>query len=873
MIKSSVWILLATFGAASVAADAALAQPSPINSITITNQSGVALSSYPFQFGRPFLDGAIADAPQVLINGVAVGTQADVKNRYADGSVAYAVIAVMIPAIPATGSLTLTFQNQTATTNTPLTQVQMLASVYNFDAVLSMTGTEAGAKAQLVSARTMLANGDYTIWTSGPVAQTIELADDGPTRQYDIGFGDGYHPLRPRFYATFWPATHQVSVRVVGENGLTSEVEDLAYKLSITATEMRPSGQTLPSVVYSGDLSGTQTIHPKLHWALTGWTERFWLNGTPSSQINIDNNLAYLAATRFLPNYDISVKPSAANIASMYGYWTTKPHDLYDGAWDGGLWQSGMGAAGARGEIAPYPSWTMLWLYTGDWRLRQMALGMADLAASFPGQLRESVTGKRLSRADPAGASTGLGHTVSITDRRSLLSQYLTYNYTAPADRVNVVGPVDKNSPWSFDTAHEPSPFYPQYLLTGDPWYLSEMYLWAGFSAAAYNGANTNCSCGRGPTGAEGGIADETRGAAWVGRNRAETAFIAPDSDPEKAYFTYLMNDALAKWEGGLGITGTVFDGTAEKLWSAKYGNYYSVTPGGKPANGSVSPLGNWQASGSPANGTDASIRSNVVSGIYPPAPVSLTFTGSISGNTLTVTRVAQGSLNYLTLLSDTSGLLKPFSYVSSDVSGKGIGTYSVAPAQTVASETMYGQLGSSAVGLYDAVWCEWYLTYALDRIEDLGFAVGALRSRLLQFPIGMIDNSGLPQLLSIYEMPAASPTAWFSNWAGVIGGLTRAFATGTGWSPALGADLSQYFIDNLSDDGRPIWLMAGLAGAASRNDPGAAQAWNWFLTNVYHAIPAADLQADPKWTIVPRTDSNSLPAQPTATPSAANVT
>ena len=226
-----------------------------------SSSSGGAISNYPYQFGRPFVDGAIANQPQVLVNGQPVATQADVKNRYPDGSVEFAVIAVVIPAIPASGSLTLTFQNQNAGSNTPLTQAQMLASTYNFDA--SMALTPVGGTAQAASARTMLQNGDYKLWTSGPVAQTIMLGDDTAARKYDIGFGDGYHPFRPRFYATFWPATHQVFVRCVGENGLTTELEDLAYKLSITS-----NGAT----VYSADLSGTQTTHPKIHWALSRWT-------------------------------------------------------------------------------------------------------------------------------------------------------------------------------------------------------------------------------------------------------------------------------------------------------------------------------------------------------------------------------------------------------------------------------------------------------------------------------------------------------------------------------------------------------------------------------------------------------------------------
>ena len=91
-------------GAAPAHALAAAALPPGVaNSITVSNQSGAAIRNYPFQFGRPFLDGAIATAPQVLINGSAVATQADVKNRYPDGSVEYAVIATVIPSIPAGG--------------------------------------------------------------------------------------------------------------------------------------------------------------------------------------------------------------------------------------------------------------------------------------------------------------------------------------------------------------------------------------------------------------------------------------------------------------------------------------------------------------------------------------------------------------------------------------------------------------------------------------------------------------------------------------------------------------------------------------------------------------------------------------------------
>ena len=792
--------------AASCLAPLASSGQAPGNTMTIANVSGTSASSYPLQFGRPFVDGAVANAPQVLINGSAVTTQADVKNRYSDGSVEYAVIAVVIPSIPAGGSLTLTFQNQTAPNNTPLTQAQMLGSNYNFDAVLSVTGAGAGATAQTVSARAMLASGDYKLWTSGPVAQTIMLGDDSAAAKYDIGFGDGYHPLRPRFYATFWPATNQVTVRVVGENMLTTAVEDIAYKLSIS------TGQSSPSMVYSADLSGTQATNPKRHWSMTAWTQRFWLGGPPNPEVNIDNNLAYLESTRFFPNYDTAITVPESQIEQEYALWTGQPHDLYDGAWDGGLWQSGMGTSGSRPEIAPYPQWSVMWMYTGDWRLRQMALGMADLAPAFPGQLREGNPAKRLSRADPAGSGTGLGHAVSITDRKTLVTAVFGYSYTTAADNINFVGAVNEiasGGPWSFDEAHQPAAFYPQYILTGDPWYLNEMYLWAGFTAARANGADTGDAAGRGPDGAYGGIDDQLRGAGWGIRNRAEAAFAAPDSDPEKAYFTYLTNDALARWEGSFGITGTAYDGTAIKTWGAQTGNYY--TSNGGPVSGRMPVLGNWESAGYP-NGSDGTVEENVSGGTFAPS-----------------------------------------------------------------------------VGAYTTPWNHEYLLYGIGRTVELGFAAGPLQAQTVgKYMTGMINNSGYPELIGMYEIPSeancantsggctAPPGGFYSTWPAVVAAIPAPFLTGVGWNPAgNGGDgyLAQYFAGGLTDDGRPIYAMGGLAMMVDNGDPGAAQAWSWFLPNVYHAISPGYLQWDPKWVIVPRTDTNTLPPQPTATPSVAGST
>ena len=430
-------------GAAPVhIADAAAASrvSNVANLITITNKSNASIRLYPLQFGRPFIKETIPHAPGVLLDGNPIPTQADVKNRYPDGSVEFAVIAVVIPDLRPGADRVLTFRDTTANSNTPLTTAQMLDPSYDFGAAMTLAGgtpasggkieatspinvtpnnwpavpiTNGGftisvngtptvitginlvgasdvnaamqasiaavipgavfegaaggkglaaiqaptgvslsyttrppsgqdmgaaynltqaARAALTppvaaspvtataSARTMLANGDYKLWTSGPVAQTILLGDDGPAGKYDIGFGPngsagGFKPFRPKFEATFWPATHQVFVRAIGENDKTTELEDLAYKLSISA------GAASPVVVYTADLSGNQRPNcaagtipcaPKTDTAMSIWTERFWLGGTPQAQVNVNYNLAYLESTRFVANYNASLDPSGA---------------------------------------------------------------------------------------------------------------------------------------------------------------------------------------------------------------------------------------------------------------------------------------------------------------------------------------------------------------------------------------------------------------------------------------------------------------------------------------------------------------------------------------------------------------------------------
>jgi fibronectin type 3 domain-containing protein len=544
-----------------------IVQISSSNTITIKESAGVSTTNYPVQIGRPFVQGEISSSqlPQAVINGASIPTQVDVKSRWADGSLKYAIISFVVPTLSANQSVTVSFGLGSTVGNTALTSAQMLDPSYNFDAQMQLTR---GGTAKSASARTMLLNGDYTTWASGPIATTIILGNHNQTvtcggkaaSRYDFGF-DAFCPFSPSFEATFWPATRQVYIRFIGEVTDTEQFEDVIADAVVLTT-----GSTNPTTVYT--LPGAKS--PLTIFAASRWTKEFWLNGTPSA-ISLNNNIAYLAASGALPNYDTSKTISSAIISSAYSNWTSKSRDLYDL----GEWNYTMGNAGGQDFIGPYPSWTVRWLYSGDYRMQNEALGNADLAAAYPIHYREGNSAKFIDRAKTV---SGVGRVMSISSRPKFSWQAsgngIVGGGSANSDTITPVGPFTNGAGWTPDIAHQPSAGYAEYLVTGDHFYLDESQFWAGWTASYFTNGDTTWRS-RGPTGTEGCIPDrasqivQLRGQGWGFRNRAETAWVSPDGTPEKNYFDLLTNDAIACWEGQRNITSTSNNGTA--VWN--FGN------------------------------------------------------------------------------------------------------------------------------------------------------------------------------------------------------------------------------------------------------------------------------------------------------------
>jgi hypothetical protein len=532
-------------GSYTVPEDPGGGEPAAGNTMLLRNVSGSTITNYPLRFQRAFAEGEIADYPQILVDDTPITTQADVKARWDDDSVKHCILSAIVASAANATDLELTFQNQVSGNNTALTKEEMQHADFDFDAVISLDVSSV----LTASARAMLDADDYVVWCAGQIATTIILGDHSTGAAYDMDWG-GSVPFRPTFIATFWNASKRVEIAAIGEQTNAEALGDLTGDLVITKGDASPT-----SAYTNGDL---------VTYVGSRWVVRFWIGTAPSAAVTLNHNLTYLKDTLAFPNYDTAISVTEGALSSVYSLWQSKSTDLYDAGW----WTKAMSTSGGRPEIGPMPRWSALWLYTGDYRMREIALKQADLAAAWPMHFRESATGKRLLRSEGAG-STGMGLPISAADRRttSLASGY-SYSETVVGDRLKVLG-ANVSSGWTSDLAHQPDAFSTAYALTGDPFYLEQMHFWASYSVHVQNGAANTEHYGRGPTGAEGGLYfGESRAAAWLLRNRALACYWTPDDHAMKECLEVMMDDGLAHWEGRFAIAGGAYTAHAVYTWA-----------------------------------------------------------------------------------------------------------------------------------------------------------------------------------------------------------------------------------------------------------------------------------------------------------------
>ena len=495
------------------------------SAMVITEPYGETHSNYPIQIGRPFVEGEISNFPQVLINGEVITSQANVMQRHPDGSVKHAILSFIIPEVLPNSSRVITFENTESSNETPLSKAEMLNT--QFDAQMALTFTDEAT----ISAKDMLTSDHYNYWLKGPIATSIILADHSEERVYDVG-SDSYRSIRPLFHITFWPTINKYHVRYIGESANTESLQDQTYQLALKI---------------DGNTFYNSTVIP--HQTMTRWTLSQW-SGEQFKPLSINHNVHYLVKTRSLPNFDVERVIPESTISKDWQLWQSKDTDLYDKGW----WQSAMATGGGRPDIGIYPAWTVKWLFTGDWRYQTIATKQADLASAWPIFLREGDSSRRF---DFAGSYDGIGRILSMAPqaRPTHWTARPDWHEVADIDKINYVGNHEKTL-WRPDKAHHPDLASPQYLLTGDYYYLEQMLFSAAYVSGDNNAKGYKSTLGRGPTGSEGGLySGEVRGQGWALRTRLHAYDILPDNFPEKAYFHQLNQNAISMWEGLMAIS------------------------------------------------------------------------------------------------------------------------------------------------------------------------------------------------------------------------------------------------------------------------------------------------------------------------------
>lgn len=500
----------------------------PANTVEVQVTRSGAEPRAPVQLGRPFRQGEILHRPIAIVDGQELNTQADIKQRWPDGSVRHATLSFHVQGKPGERKL-ISFADSTAPAHTvPFAPGSVLDGSYNFDMTLVATS---GLTTRQVSAREMLVNGDYEVWLHGDIATTVILRDHSEARRYDFGFG-GTRPLRPIFHATFWHLTRQVTVRAILEVANVQEMENVRYSVRLLA------GLNLPVTTFEdSDVE---------HHVAARWTRVAWI-GVPRTETSINHNAAYLASTTLVPNFDTSREIPPDAISRRVAAWNTASKELLEGS---GNWQKAMGTAGGRPDIGIYPSWVVQWLVSGNASLDDVVFGNADIAASWPVHFRETVGGRPFYRGDERRLA--LGRVVSIAARPTAFLSWgyienTSSGFNAASDRIHFTGESGTRG-WKPDAAHQPETYSLLYLVTGDYWYLEQGWFWVSWTAASANSGSV--AWGRGPTGAFGGIPNELRGQAWTLRTRAHVASVTPDGTPEQDYLSQLVEDAIAYLEG-----------------------------------------------------------------------------------------------------------------------------------------------------------------------------------------------------------------------------------------------------------------------------------------------------------------------------------
>jgi hypothetical protein len=396
-------------------------------------------------------------------------TQTDVKTRWPDGSIRFAVVSASVPAAGTYAISPAPIAGGAFTPALPSASVALTIGSATYTAALpAVSSNDMWLSGGLVyEGRTVIAPVSSTDGTAHPFLRVIF-----DTRVYNDGAG-----------------RVDVTVEnVLDKTGATTVTYNVAIALNGQTAFARNSVQ---------------------HYYLTRWRKLFTFGAAAFAAITPDMKPFY--ASRALPPY----LPLVANLV-------TAPTGANFDILQRGALTANMPDHGGRQELAPYPDWTARYLVHRDPTQRAFVLANGDLSGSWPVHVREAESA--------INSGVGSERLVSLDQRPSIWydsrakNNGLDFVHGSPMPIIEYGSTVPGagQSPLIPDNAHQPSIAYVPYLLTGDRYYAEEMAFWANYAMLRTYPAD-------GVRGSQGILAyNEVRGYGWGLRNIVDAAAYYP---------------------------------------------------------------------------------------------------------------------------------------------------------------------------------------------------------------------------------------------------------------------------------------------------------------------------------------------------------
>jgi hypothetical protein len=509
-IRSRITLLLAaTLLAASAAAAGA------ITDVRFQN-TGAAQTNVPVTFGQVFAVGDFSrsDVLTGTLDGAKVPLQVDVKATHADGSVRHAIISAIVPRLAAGATGTMSMATGGTMPTGSAAPAELLATGFTASTSTTIAGVKYSA-----SADQLLKAGAKATWLAGAVANEWQVSAPLTT---DAGVA---HPhLTARFAIRYYPAVKKARVDVTIEN-------DWAY-------EPGPQNFTYDAEI----LVGGKSVYAKAgltHYHHARWRKLFWWGGDAPA-VNVQSNVKYLISSKAVPNYDQAPGVAESLLARLdkNNAGAFEPMAL-------GMASGYMPTTGANEGIGLLPMWSAAHVLSQDSRARDSALGTGNTAGSYSMHYRDRETDRPVSLLKYPY--------MTIVGRSGDTMNPATKKYEAFPGCGG-----DCSTPYTHDTAHQPSLAYLPYLMTGDAYYLEEMQFWAMYNAFSSNPGYREYAKGL-------FASDQVRGQGWSMRTLAQAAAFTPDADPLKADFASILSNNI-QWYGNAYVTG------ADKSYANKLG-------------------------------------------------------------------------------------------------------------------------------------------------------------------------------------------------------------------------------------------------------------------------------------------------------------